>query len=101
MCLCVCLSVCVCMCVYICVCVCCVYMCVCVVYIYVCVCMYIEKMERICMYCNLNTIEDKYHVLLEYPRYDNLNNILKQIIRKDHQCTNIYFLLSVKNMKEL
>ena len=73
-------------------------MCICV-FIYVC--MYIEKMEIICMYCNLNTIEDKYHVLLEYPRYDNLNNILKQIIGKDHQCTIFFFLLSVKNMKEL
>ena len=33
----------------------------------------IERMEQICMYCNLNTNEDEY-ILLECPSSDNLRS---------------------------
>ena len=62
----------------------------------------IERIEIICINCNLNTIEDEYQFLLECPTYDNLRRkYIKQFYWKRPSVYKVILLLSVKNIKEL
>ena len=62
-----------------------------------------ERQERICMYCNLNDIEDEYHFLLVCPLYKedrklykNISGIIQVYINVSHYClVKISMLLEI------
>ena len=55
-----------------------------------------------CSMCNLNVVEDEYHVILQYEKYiDVRRRYLKKYYWQMPSCFKLVQLLSVRNIKEL
>ena len=60
----------------------------------------IERSERICTLCDTKEIEDKYHFILQCPRYSNLRNAhIKQYYHRRPNVLKLVQLLSTIVLK--